>query len=218
MPSGDSRSPGTSFFLPHCNSVFSPGISLAAKFERRGGNRRRSGRDFLSSPGGDRLAGGTPSVALGDSLGTKNGHRSRHLAAGVHAQGVGSAGVHRRRGKRLCPPSHDCTLRYSVEHPFSLARYTLVLVGHSFRTFHGLSTPIYEFIGVVDLPRRVRRRSINPRKAESDTRIPLPLTLVGVALMFDVVIALGTAGLRRNPCGTVRHAPDLAAGGVDLRV
>ena len=92
----------------------------------------------------------------------------------------------------LCPPAHNCSLGNSLEHPVSLARFTIVLVGESFRTVHGLSTLSYEVIGValIALAVVVVVQSIREMRTR-ERRIPLPLTLIGVALMFDVLIALG---------------------------
>ena len=98
-------------------------------------------------------------------------------------------------GTGLCPPSHDCTLGYSLEHPVSLAKFIFVLVGASFRTFHGLSTLSYEVIGaaLISLAAVVVVQSIRERRTRG-SRIPLPITLIGVGLTFDVVIAFGRLG------------------------
>ena len=102
----------------------------------------------------------------------------------------------------LCPPTHDCTLGYSLEHPVSLARFILVLVGESFRTFHGLSTLSYEVVGaiLISLALVVVVQSIRELRT-GKSRIPLPLTLVGVGLTFDVVIALGRLGFGDTATG-----------------
>ena len=104
-------------------------------------------------------------------------------------------------GIALCP-SRNCSLRYSLEHPVSLAKYVLVLVGASFSAFRGLATPGYELIGAVliSLAVFVVVQSIRQRRNGAD-RIPLPLTLVGVGLTFDVLIALGRVGFGddKNP-------------------
>jgi hypothetical protein len=104
-------------------------------------------------------------------------------------------GYNSRAATGLCPPTHNCTLGYSLEHPVSLARFTVVLVGESFRTFHGLSTLSYEIIGaaLISLAVVVIVQSIRERRTQG-SRIPLPITLVGVGLMFDVLIALGRLG------------------------
>jgi hypothetical protein len=102
----------------------------------------------------------------------------------------------------LCPPAHDCTLGYSLEHPVSLARFIFVLVGESFRTFHGLSTLSYEVIGVIllFLAAVVIVESIREMRT-GGSRIPLPITLVGLGLLFDVVIALGRLGFGDTATG-----------------
>ncbi len=71
----------------------------------------------------------------------------------------------------------------------------MLLVGASFRTFGGVSTNRYEIIGAVliVLAILVVVQSIRERRKGS-TRIPLPLILVGVGLMFDVLITLGRLG------------------------
>jgi hypothetical protein len=104
-------------------------------------------------------------------------------------------GYHPSWGTGLCPPSHDCTLGYSLEHPVSLAKFIFVLVGASFRTFHGLSTLSYEVIGValISLAAVVVVQSIREGRTRG-SRIPLSITLIGVGLMFDVLIALGRLG------------------------
>lgn len=95
----------------------------------------------------------------------------------------------------LCPPSHNCTLGHSLEHPLSVANFTFWLVGLSFRTFGGLSTFTYEVIGAILTCLAVAVLIVTfPEWRPGGRRMPVPATLLGVGLLFDVTIALGRLG------------------------
>jgi hypothetical protein len=102
----------------------------------------------------------------------------------------------------LCPPSQNCTLGHSLEHPFSVAKLTFWLVGLSFRTYGGLSTFTYEVIGAILTCLAVAVLVVTfPEWRPGGHRIPVPATLLGVGLLFDVWIALGRLGFGNATAG-----------------
>jgi hypothetical protein len=101
-----------------------------------------------------------------------------------------------------CVPSSLCSPKIALRHPLAAVRYFVVLIGNVIpgRTsstqylFSGRSFARFEAVGVVLLVAAVLIVVQSWRYRSSRERLPLPLLLIGFALVFDATITLARTG------------------------